>query len=83
MVLFTWAALSPEDDGFNTLLGGSGINKDDDDDDDDDDDERYDGTGYVGRDKALTGSSSGGDGASRASSSTGGDDAANRPAVRD
>eukprot|EP00752_Nemacystus_decipiens_P017536 g15716.t1 len=58
VVLFTWAALSPEDDGFNTLLGG-GV-KDDDDDDDDDDDERYDGAGYDGRDKALVNSSSGG-----------------------
>eukprot|EP00903_Cladosiphon_okamuranus_P016635 g15343.t1 len=59
VVLFTWAALSPEDDGFNTLLSG-GAN--DDDDDDDDDDERYDGAGYEGRDKALVNSSGGGAG---------------------
>ncbi|CAB1115894.1 unnamed protein product [Ectocarpus sp. CCAP 1310/34] len=81
VVLFTWAALSPEDDGFNTLLGGSGMNKDEDEDEDDDDDERYDGTGYEGRDKALSGGGGGGDDASRASraSSSSGD----RPVVRD
>ncbi|CAN0236084.1 unnamed protein product [Pylaiella littoralis] len=60
VVLFTWAALSPEDEGFNSLLcGGMG---DDDDDDDDGDDERYGGAGYEGRDKALAAGSSGGGG---------------------
>lgn len=58
LVVFTWAALAPEDDGFNTLLGTGYDN--DDDDDDDDDDEGYDGRGYEGRDKGLAGQGQGG-----------------------
>lgn len=81
VVLFTWAALTPEDDGFNTLLGGAGL--DDDDEDDDDEDVRYDGTGYEGRDKALAGGSSGASNSSSSSSNSGTAARSNRAADRD
>ena len=51
LIVFAWAALSPDDDGFDSLLRGAGY---EDDDEDDDDDESYDGAGYEGRDKAVT-----------------------------
>lgn len=70
VALFTWAALSPDDDGFNTLLG-TGYDEDDDDDGSDDDDGvRYDGAGYEGRDKAMAGA--GGRGGGSSSDSGGG-----------
>lgn len=70
VALFTWAALSPDDDGFNTLLG-TGYDEDDDDDGSDDDDGvRYDGAGYEGRDKAMAGA--GGRGGGSGSDSGGG-----------
>lgn len=53
LVLFTWAALTPEDDGFNTLLRTNYDDGDEEDDDDMDDDEGYVGPGYEGRDKAV------------------------------
>lgn len=81
MVLFTWAALTPEDDGFNSLLRG-GVNDDGDDDDDDDDDERYDGTGYEGRDKALASSSGGSGGNAGGVGTSRGEAAAGRPVAR-
>lgn len=70
VALFTWAALSPDDDGFNTLLG-TGYDEDDDG-SDDDDDVRYDGTGYEGRDKAMAGAGGRSSGASSGGGSGGG-----------
>lgn len=53
LAVFAWAALSPDDDGFNSLLRGAGYV--DDRDDDEDDDEPYESPGYDGRDKAMAG----------------------------
>lgn len=54
LTVFAWAALSPDDDGFDSFIRGAGYAEDRDD-DDKDDDEPYESPGYEGRDKAMAG----------------------------